>query len=214
MKKSSLIIFVSLIILVGLFIILRPQGVVKLPINNSDGPTMDMSEVTDVKSFSDAKKPAVPKSNRTNVSSSIRPKKTPKPLPYPRISINYTVEKTRTIGSNKLDKNSTFIIVTLDIRNYGYTYFDAHQSKFRIGLKGDLRPLVNISTGKTIDAVIPNNSRAKGNLIFLLNKSVNQGKVVYHSTNTSENYNILYKKVSKSGMEEIKRDAEDDEEWK
>lgn len=212
MKKSSLIIFASLVILVALFIVLRPQGVVKLPINQSDGPSIkNMSGITNVKSFSDFKKNATSRSNATRTGRSSRSRES-KPLPYPRISINYSVQKTRSIGSNTLDKNSTFLIVTLDIRNYGYTYFDAHQSKFRMGKDGEIRPLINISTGKTIDAVLPNNSRAKGNLIFLLGKGVNQGTIRFISTNTSESYNILYKKLSQSELTEVRRDVSNDEE--
>lgn len=209
--KKSLIIFMSLIALVILFVILRPQGITKLPINESDKPTMNMSGVTNVKSFSDMKKNTTSKSNIVITPTIKRTNRESKPLPYPRISINYSVKTTRSIGDNKLDKNSTFVIVALDIRNHGYTYFDAHQSKFRMGKNGELRPLTNISSGKTIDAVLPNGSRVRGTLVFLLGKSVNQGTLTYVSENKSENYNILYKKLSQSQMGESRRDVSNDE---
>ncbi len=211
--KKSLIIFASLIVLVVLFVILRPQGITRLPINESDKPTMNMSGVKDVKSFSDTKKSATSKPNITStpITKPTRTNRESKPLPYPRISINYSVKTARSIGDTKLDKNSTFIIVTLDIRNHGYTYFDAHQSKFRMGRSGELRSLTNISSGKTIDAVLPNGSRVRGTLVFLLGKSVNQGTLTYVSENKSENYNILYKKLSQSQIGEVRRDVSNDE---
>lgn len=208
--KKSVIIFASLIVLIVLFVVLRPPGPPKLPANSSDGSNaVNIPGAWDIKSFSDTKKnvatPAVNKPKTTTT----KPKRTPKPLPYPRIVINYSMQKTRSIGSNILDKNSWFIIVTLDIRNYGYKYFDAHPSKFRIGKGGDIIPLINISTGKTIDAVIPNNSRARGNLIFLLGKKVSQGKLIYSPTSTPENYYIIYKKLSLREMEETKQEVFD-----
>lgn len=216
--KKSLIVLASLMVILVLFIFLRSQDIGTLPSNMINESATDHlpAGAKNVGKFSDIKKDAAPKSNVTNVTNvkSTTSKKKIKPLPYPRISINYSIEKTRSIGSNQLDKNSTFLIVTLDIRNYGYTYFDAHQSKFRMGKNGEIRPLINVSTGKTIDAVLPNNSRVKGNLMFLVGKRVNQGTIKFVSTNTSESYTILYKKVSESEMAEVKQESADDEEWK
>lgn len=91
------------------------------------------------------------------------------PLPYPRISINYTVDNVKSIGNKNSGENDTFSLVRLDIRNYGYKYFDAHPSKFRLLIRDKtFHPIVNITTGSIIDAVVPNSSRAKGDLIFLL----------------------------------------------
>lgn len=199
--KKSVIIFASLIVLVGLFVVLSPTGKVKMPANKSnDSDMVNIPGAYDIKSFSDANKSV---KKVANVSKTPKPKPTPKPLPYPRIVINYSVQGVRSIGGNTLDKNSTFIIVTLDIRNYGYKYFDAHPSKFRMGKSGNITPLVNISTGKTIDAVIPNSSRTRGDLIFMFGKKVAQGKLIYFPV---DNYYIIYKKLSPREMEEKKQE--------
>lgn len=132
--------------------------------------------------------------NRTP-NAGIVPVITPKPLPYPRITIDYSLQNARNIRNNAADRNSTFLIVGLDIRNYGYKYFDAYPGRFRIGKNGDIEPAINVTTGNTMDAVIPNNSRAKGYLIFLLNRKDNFGKMKYLTTG-SENYYIIYRSVS------------------
>ena len=198
--RKELIVFACLLVLIVLFIVLRPSDTPKLPVDNSNESQLtpdEMKGVTNVKGFSNANtsNANTTPSSKLNKANTIRPKPTPVPLPYPRISINYSVTRTRSIGSVSLDKNSTFLLVTLDIRNYGYKYFDAHLSKFRMGTNGDLIPLTNISTGKTIDAVIPNNSMARGDMIFLLGKGAYQGKLAYTSANKSENYYVMYKQV-------------------
>jgi len=137
--------------------------------------------------------------------------KTPKPLPYPRISINYSVEKTSSIRSETTDDNHTFVIITLDIRNYGYKYFDAYPTKFKIVMQNkEIIPLVNISTGSMIDEVIPNNSRSKGDLIFILKKR--EASSIPKLTYIQGGYEILYKKISSSEMnrEENKDDDNGD----
>lgn len=207
MKKSFIIIFVSLIALVALFMFLRPSDTPRLPIeDNGSQPSMDMTGVTDVKSFSDAKKKVVTNesTNGTSKPKTVRPGRTPKPLPYPRITINYSIQKVSSIGNNKVDKNSTFIIVKLDIKNYGYRYFDAHPSNFRGIIRGDeIIPLINVSTGDIIDDVVPDGSTAKGDLVFLTIKKYSMTKIIYSPANKlSESYNIIYKKLSPSKMKD------------
>ncbi len=112
------------------------------------------------------------------------------PLPYPRISINYTIDNIGTIGDKSPGENNTFSLVNLDIRNYGYKYFDAHPTKFRLIIRDKtFEPIVNISTGSVIDAVIPNNSRAKGDLVFILRSKDAQArpKITYIG-----DYKIVY----------------------
>lgn len=112
------------------------------------------------------------------------------PLPYPRISINYTIDNVGTIGNKNSGENNTFSLVRLDIRNYGYKYFDAHPAKFRLVIRDNtFYPIVNITTGNMLDAVIPNSSRAKGDLIFLLSLKDSRGnpKITYIG-----DYKIVY----------------------
>ncbi len=205
--KKFMIIFASLIVLIGLFVTLRPQDTVELPIqrDRDNGSSVDTlpPEMYNIERFSDARKNISHDSgSRGTGVRTARPKPTPKPLPYPRVLINYSMRTTRSIGSNSLDKNSMFVIVTLDIRNYGYRYFDAHPNKFRIGKSGEIEPLINVSTGKIMDAIVPNNSRAKGDIVFLLDKKARQGKIKYSPANKSENYYIIYKQVSLSDIEQ------------
>lgn len=208
MKKSFIIVIVSLIVLIGLFIFLRPSDTIKLPVIDKDNSNVSNAAldaargITGVKKISDAKKGI----SGSDSNGTIRPKSTPKPLPYPRISINYSIQRSSSIGGNSVDKNSTFVIVMLDIRNYGYKYFDAFSNNFRGVLtrnKEEIRPLVNISTGNMIDAVIPNSSRAKGDLLFLTSKKISIRDIIYHS---NESYYIIYKKVSPSQIEDKKKE--------
>lgn len=219
MNKKALIVFASLLILIGLYMFLRPPDTAKLANLSSDENATSAKELigaTNIRSFSDVSKNKASAGNATGATSGnksgskrVKPAKTPKPLPYPRITINYSMHATRSVGGNDADVNNTFVVVTLDIRNYGYTYFDAHPSRFR---GGEIRPLINVSNGKTIDAVIPNGSRAKGSLIFLVKKNIHSVQIKYFPTNTSENYLILYKKVSQYEIDDIKPEVTDDEE--
>jgi len=217
--NKFVIIFASLIVLIGVFMFLRPSDTPKLPVNTSDGNNVpqDIPGATNIKRFSDVYKNTV--SNGTGTGSGgasggtsggtgtnnggIRSQPTSKPLPYPRITINYSVQTVNSIGNINTDRNSTFMIITLDIRNYGYKYFDAFPAKFRLGTNGDILPLMNVSTGKMINAVLPNNSRAKGDIIFTLVKAGNRGKLAYYSTDTSENYYIMYRQEPLSDIEDI-----------
>lgn len=213
---KSLVITLIIIIILAAFVLMmssREEGRIKQPIlGNNESITIEPG-VTNVKSFSDAKKISTNMINKTSSSSRPVATRTPKPLPYPRISINYSMEKMSSIRGNSVDRNSTFIIVMLDIRNYGYRYFDAHPSRFRIGQSADIVPLINITTGDIIDDVIVNNSRAKGGLVFLLDKKKYPGKVTYLLTNKSESYTILYKKVSPSEIEDQNQGATNDEDY-
>jgi hypothetical protein len=215
MKKSFIIVFVVLITLIALFMFLRPSDTPKLPIQEDNGSTITSPDVTNVKGFSDAKKNVslnTTNKTTTNKTGNTRPKPTPKPLPYPRISINFSMKRTDSIGSNSANVNNTFMIVMLDIRNYGYKYFDAFPNNFRgVSRDNETIPLVNISTGDTIDDVIPNSSRAKGDLIFLVSKKKPITKIIYSPVNKSENYYIIYKMVSPSEMEDKKEEVTSDE---
>jgi len=205
-------IFVIVVVLIGLFTFLTPkvpQIDPKLSSSQKEFKIEDMPGVTDVKRLDDPKKKVVPTTGATNPkesSKSITPKPTktpkpPKPLPYPRISINYSIEKVPSIGNQSAGSGQTFVIVTLDIRNYGYKYFDAHPTKFKIIRQNEeISPLVNISTGNTIDAVIPNNSRAKGDLVFLLSKKSSSFRKITYVRN---DYTIFYKKVSPEMIKDI-----------
>lgn len=210
MKKSFIIVFASLIILIALFMFLRPSDTPKLPIsdNGSEEPPVDLSDVTDVKSFSDVNKRTA--SNQTG--STVRPERTPKPLPYPRISINYSLQEVSSIGTNKVDENNTLVLVKLDIRNYGYRYFDAYPNNFRGIVRGqEIIPLINVSTGDIIDAVIPNGSVAKGDLVFMTSKKRSMTKIIYSPINKSDSYKIIYTELSPSEMMDKKEEVIDDE---
>jgi hypothetical protein len=220
--KKGLIIIASLVVLIGIFVVLRSQNDVKLPIDRSGESQLSQEEmsgisdmkgfndsrgITNVKSFSNSKKNATLTANGTPMPKAIP---TVKPLPYPRISINYSTTLTRSIGSVTLDKNMTFVLVSVDIRNYGYKYFDAHLNNFRMGKSGELIPLTNVSTGRMVDSVIPNNSRAKGDIIFILGKKVKQGKLVFSPANKSESYYIIYRTTTQSDVYDIKNEVVND----
>lgn len=220
LSKSLAITILVVIILVAFVSMMssREKERIRPPIELDDRSAMiDTSGVTDVKGFYNTKKDGMETVNKTSTSGitdgALSPTKTPKPLPYPRISINYSVQQTSSIGDNDADVNSTFVIVMLDIRNYGYIYFDAFQNNFRgISRRNEIRPLVNISTGNTIDAVIPNNSRAKGDLLFLISKKEQIKKITYSPINKSENYYIIYTRLSPSEMEYKKEEESDEDE--
>jgi len=216
-KKSLVAIMLivsSLVALIGLFTFIKPQG----PIENvrySPKDSIDRIEdipgVKDVRRFSDIKKNILNESkNKTVRTVRSVPVPTPTPLPYPRIVINYSIQRTTSIRNESAGANNTFMIVTLDIKNYGYIYFDAHPKRFKIVGKEELKPLVNISTGDMLDDIIPNNSRAKGDLIFKVSKNlfVPFMKIVY--VNDGDNsYQILYRQVSQSVMEDKKEKKEE-----
>lgn len=213
-----LAIFLALAALIGAFTFLRPQ--VTEYNESNDVVTLNKSTqealgMTNVESFSDPKK-NITSTTGSNKTGTTRPTITPKPLPYPRILINYSMQRTSTIGSNIAGENTTFVHVLLDIRNFGYRYFDAFPNNFRGILSGnegdETIPLVNISTGNTIDAVIPNNSRAKGDLQFLIDNKKLLTKIIYSPVNKSEKYYITYKILSASEMGDNNGGITNDEE--
>ena len=218
MKKSFIIVFLSLIVLVALFMFLRPSDTPKLPIQGDENMTILPPDFKDVRKFSDTKKNVISNKNVQNKTGKIMPIPTPKPLPYPRITINYSIQRTGSIRSNEAGINDTFVIIMLDIRNYGYRYFDAFSNNFRTITTGDnvAIPLVNISTGNMIDDVIPNNSRAKGDLIFLISNKKLIKKLIFSSINKSENYYIIYKIVKPSEIEDKKEEGvvDDEDDWR
>jgi hypothetical protein len=193
-KKTSLIIFFGIVLLICIFIFLRPPEPVKIQsVATSQPATPDvLAGATNIKRFSDTNKNVV-----SNVAVSATNKRapvpvvarTPVPPPYPRITINFSSQVVSSIRSNDAG-NGSFIITTLEIQNYGYTYFDASATKFRGMIGGlEITPLVNVSTGNMIDAVIPSNSTAKGDLVFLVSKrGTGVGKIKY----LSSGYTILY----------------------
>lgn len=158
---------------------------------SSNAIAKDMIGATNIKTFADALNNKInaqnANANRTKSAYAGRTTYTPIPLPYPRISINYTVQRMRTIRGITTDKNNTFIVVSLDIRNYGYKHFDAMPSKFMLG---SLNPITNVSTGNMIYAVLPNNSETQGDLVFYT--SLRQG-FVYKINYVPGGYTIIYK---------------------
>lgn len=220
-----MVIIIFVVALIGAFTFLKPQDPAKLfndtQKKKSDIPFEKRPGITNVKTFADAYKnkrnASLDKGNASGNTSegdiSPRPTRTPKPLPYPRIEINYTSESVTTIGNESAGDGYKFLIVKMDIRNYGYKYFDAHPTKFAISRGNALiEPTVNVSTTNIIDAVIPNNSRAKGDIIFLL-KSRQTVSISKKMKYTSGNYKILFNSVS-STEDEIVEDEGDDEEEK
>ncbi len=204
-----LAVFLTLGALIGSFTFLKPQ-VPKLSANDTGINSVnieDMPVVTDVKRFSDANKKNIEERQvkvnatpRTGLTSTPKP---PKPLPYPRISINYSVQKTNSIRGFSVS-NSSFLIVTLDIRNFGYKYFDAHPTKFKIDSGGGIEPFVNVSTGNMLDEVIPNNSRTKGDLVFLLKKGDSFSRNIKY---ISQDYTIIYRHTSVDEMNQEEEKA-------
>ena len=202
---STLAIFFLVVLLIGAFTFLRPQEPYKIFEKQQQNITVtrieDQPGISNVRRFTD---------NRSNVSGYVNPLSPSfplvsgqqygttlgtKPLPYPRIMINYSTEITSTIRSENTGEGYLFVIVTLDIRNYGYKYFDAYPTKFVIHRwNTEVKPLLNVSTGNIIDAVIPNNSRAKGDLVFKFKErdAFIDPKIKY----TSGSYTILYNLVS------------------
>lgn len=202
-KKTliSIIVFISIstIVVIGLFSFLKPEDTdfkAKYEEQQKKFRIEDVPGVTNIERFSDAeKKKNVSVANRTSVTNrSAKPTPTPKPLPYPRIQINYTLKTASVIRNETAPKDYIFIMAKLDIKNYGYKYFDAHPSKFRLTGRGiSEEPLVTVSTGNTLEEVIPNNSRSIGDLIFLLKKDpkYTRGKKEIMHTEKA-NYLILY----------------------
>jgi len=194
MKKIVIIVLaaVFILVLIGAFMYLTPK-VPDIIIPNETTRKLrfeDIPGVTDVRKFSDVNKLKSNRSITKNIRpANIRPANTPKPLPYPRIEINYSIEQTSSIRSFSAGSGNVFVIVTIDIRNYGYKYFDAFPSKFKYG---EIEPLVNVTTGNDLDAVIPNSSRTEGNLVFLLDKKRAYVRKIAYSSN---DYRILYKKT-------------------
>jgi hypothetical protein len=197
-SKKSWIIIISIVFLISLFIFFRPPEPVKIQSVSVSQPAEDvLAGATNIKRFSDinrnvASNVAVSATNkRTNTNPAIT--RTPIPPPYPRITINFSSQAVSSIRGNDAGndaRNYSFIITTLEIQNYGYKYFDASASKFRSGIGNtEIRPLINISTGNMIDAVIPSNSSAQGDLVFLVSKrGAGIGMIRY----ISGGYTILY----------------------
>lgn len=192
--KKSWIIFAGIIILIGLFIFLRPPEPVKIQSMAATQPAPDvLAGATNIKRLSDTNKNTVSNAavSVTNKKTNPNPviTRTPIPPPYPRITINFSSQSVSSIRGNDAG-NGSFIITTLEIQNFGYRYFDASASKFRATSGNtEIRPLVNVSTGNMIDAVIPSNSSAQGDLVFLVGrKGGTVGRVRY----ISGGYTILY----------------------
>lgn len=176
-KLLPIILFISVFVLIiGAFTFLRPQDIQERKSADKqyeqEVRIEDVPGVKNVKRFSDAAKNINRSISETTgetgekVSSRVS-----KPLPYPRISINYSISRTDSIKNGTAEENSTFIIVTLDIRNYGYEYFDAYPKKFRLSYRDlEVMPIVTVSTGNMLDEVLPNSSRTKGDIVFLLDK--------------------------------------------
>jgi hypothetical protein len=166
-----------LVVLIGAFTFLKPQ---KAPENlqQNTGEFTDVLRIEDqpgitgVQRISAAgKNVTINKTDYRRNRSSLSP--TPTPLPYPRMSINYSLRRSTLIRNEVAEVNKTFVIATLDIKNYGYTYFDAHPTRFRLVYRyGEFEPIVTINTGNMLEEVIPNNSRVKGDLVFLLDTKI------------------------------------------
>lgn len=134
-----------------------------------------------------------------------------RPLPYPRVMINYSTQAIDMIGSENAGDKNIFLVLTLEIRNYGYKYFDAHPSKFIINRGGaKIYPVMNVSTDNMLDVVIPNNSRGKGDLIFLVGERetyIGRSSIEYLSKN---DYKILYNQISSEDMNRVEKDEEEE----
>jgi len=192
--KKSWIIIVSVVLLIGLFIFLRPPEPIRIQSIAATQPAPDvLAGATNIKRFSDTHKNvisniAVSTTNK-RANPNPRPTRTPVPPPYPRITINFSSQAVSSIRDNDAG-NGSFVIVTLEIQNFGYRYFDASASKFRsTSGNTEIRPLVNVSTGNMIDAVIPSNSSAQGDLVFLVGR---KGGTVGRIRYISGGYTILY----------------------
>lgn len=215
-----LVVIIFVVALIGAFTFLKPQDPSELfnksKQNKNEIPFEKRPGISNVKTFADAYKNKRNASlNKDNMSGNVsdispRPTRTPKPLPYPRIEINYTSESMTTIGDESAGEGYKFLIIKMDIRNYGYKYFDAHPTKFAI-VRGNklVDPIVNVSTENIIDAVIPNNSRAKGDIIFLLKsrQTVSIKKMKYKL----DNYKIIFNGVDSIEDEIVEDEAEDEE---
>ena len=209
MKRSYLIIIVAIsisLLLVGIYTFLSSKQIPSIVPGKSvqkEFRIEDVPGVTNVKRISDSNRnrSQISDSNRSQIAGNysravtVRPAITPKPLPYPRIMINYSTETVSSIRNEVVndERNNTFVILTLDIRNFGYKFFDAHPSKFRIigSQNVEFEPLVNITTRALLNTVIVNNSRAKGDLVFIFKKNrASINKIIY----LPGDYTILYHK--------------------
>jgi hypothetical protein len=170
------------------------------PVPSSEGENISSSlpaGITNVRTFGDGKGPVpgtvayIGTKKMTNGAYAI-PSATPKPLPYPRVAISYSLQTTNSIRGIGAGRTKSFILVSVDIRNFGYKYFDADPRKFRLG---SLEPILNVSTGNLLDAVIPNNSETQGDLIFLTGKTLGgYGRLSY----ISGDYEIIYGTITAS----------------
>lgn len=196
-KLLPIVLFVIVLtLIIGAFTFLRPQNIQER--KTVDRYEQDITRIEDVpgvinvKRFSDVAKKLTNRtigSNRSNSRSSPRANIS---LPYPRISINYVMKRAYSIKNGTAGENNTFIVVTLDIKNYGYEYFDAHPKKFKLIYRGmELSPIVTVSTGNMLGEVLPNSSRTKGDIIFLLEKKKTVSGVP-KITYTDSGYTILY----------------------
>lgn len=194
--KTSWIIIASIVLLIGLFMFLRPPEPVRIQPTAATQSAPDvLAGATNIKRLSDARKNVISNvavsatNKRANTNTNPVITRTPIPPPYPRITINFSSQSVSSIRSNDAG-NGSFVIVTLEIQNFGYRYFDASASKFRsTSGNTEIRPLVNVSTGNMLDAVIPSNSTAQGDLVFLVGrKGGTVGRVRY----ISGGYTILY----------------------
>lgn len=200
MKKNKKLIIISIVLIISLILIIAfIQKAPKISqfknpdenVSNNNFKIENVPGVSNIKRFSDT----VSRSNETinkstgKTQKSGKVKPTPTPLPYPRISINYSLERTTSIRGIEIDdkKNNSYLVTSLDIRNYGYKYFDADPLKFRLG---DLKPLLNVSTGDMLNDVVPNNSRAQGDLIFRIDIKQRWTTIL---TYNGGSYTIIYK---------------------
>ena len=206
-KLLPIIIFICVLaVLIGAFTFLRPQ---QPPASLQQGGGEEFTDVrrieeqpgfSEVKRISDAGKNLTV--NRTNYRQNrtyISP--TPTPLPYPRISINYSLRRSSYIRNKGAGENKTFVVANLDIKNYGYLYFDAHPTKFRLIYKyggGEFEPIVTVNTGNMLEEVIPNNSRVRGDLVFLLDTKIARSEkpTIMH---IGSGYTLLYNPENRRG---------------
>lgn len=125
----------------------------------------------------------------------IAPVRTPKPLPYPRITINYSVYSVDSLNGQIAGDKEKFVVASTEIRNYGYKYFDAYPTKFNLKINNEvIEPTINASTGNMLDAVLPNNSVTIGDLIFKVNSKYRINSRSSILIYKDGNYLIMYNK--------------------
>lgn len=203
-KLLPIILFASvLLLIVGAFAFLRPPEPphqFKTPQEEQTFKIENVPGISGVKRFSDANKNILNNTNRTRRSTrSTTTNRISAPLPYPRISINYTLSKVSSIREESAGDNSTFIVATLDIKNYGYRYFDAHPKMFRMVYRNtEFEPIVTVGTENVLDEVLPNNSMTKGDIVFLVKQLVKQKMLETPTIRYIEGgYTILYNQGNK-----------------